>query len=288
VRIGGIQVGEGAPLVLIAGLNVLETAEGAVDCAAAVAEIAKRLGLPLVFKASFDKANRTSRHSYRGPGLAAGLEMLAAVKRETGLPLLTDVHEPGQAADVAAVVDCLQVPAFLVRQTDLVAACAATGRPLNLKRGQFIAPAAMRHAVEKARLAGATDVLVTERGTTFGHGDLVVDMRGLATLRRFAPVCFDATHAAQRPAAEAHSTGGERAMVSLLARAAVAAGIDALFLETHPNPDAAPCDGPCQVSLEEFDRLLVEVAALRDALAAASAPERPGAPGPAGRRGARG
>lgn len=274
MRVGETKLGDGAPLVLIAGLNVLETLEGALHCAVSLAAMAKRVGLPLIFKASFDKANRSSRSAYRGPGLDRGLAMLAEVRDETGLPLLTDVHEPHQAAAAAAVVDCLQVPAFLVRQTDLIAACAATGRPLNLKRGQFIAPAAMRHAVAKARGLGATDVLVTERGTTFGHGDLVVDMRGLATMRAFAPVCFDATHAAQRPTGAEASTGGDRAMVAPLARAAVAAGVDALFVETHPDPDAAPCDGPCQIRLEDLDRLLVEVVGIRDALAAAAAVTR--------------
>jgi 2-dehydro-3-deoxyphosphooctonate aldolase (KDO 8-P synthase) len=268
VWIGEIPVGDGAPLVLIAGLNVLETREDAVACAAAIQELAKRHGLPAVFKASFDKANRSRRDSYRGPGLEAGLAMLAQVKRETGLPLLTDVHEPQQAAPAAAVVDCLQVPAFLVRQSDLVAACAATGRSLNLKRGPFIAPRDMRHAVEKARDAGAADVLVTERGSSFGYNDLVVDMRGLGVMREFAPVCFDATHSAQRPGAADGASGGDRSVVAPLARAAVAAGIDALFVETHPDPDRAPCDGPCQIRIEALDRLLGEVCAIRAGLAA--------------------
>ncbi|MFQ5415669.1 MAG: 3-deoxy-8-phosphooctulonate synthase [Myxococcota bacterium] len=267
MRVGEIPIGDGAPLTLIAGLNVLETADGAVACAAAIQEIAVRRGLPLIFKASFDKANRSRRDAYRGPGFDEGLSMLARVKAETGLALLTDVHEPGQAAPVAEVVDCLQVPAFLVRQSDLVAACAATGRALNLKRGPFIAPGDMRHAVEKARHAGARDVLVTERGSSFGHRDLVVDMRGLPTMRAFAPVCFDATHAAQRPGAAGGASGGDRAMVAPLARAAVAAGVDALFVETHSDPDAAPCDGPCQIRIEDLDRLLGEVCAIRDALA---------------------
>jgi 2-dehydro-3-deoxyphosphooctonate aldolase (KDO 8-P synthase) len=268
MRIGGISVGDGAPLVLVAGLNVLETRDGAVACAAAIQEIARRRGLPAVFKASFDKANRSRGDAYRGPGLVAGLGMLAEVKRETGLPLLTDVHEPAQAAAAAEVVDCLQVPAFLVRQSDLVAACAATGRSVNLKRGQFIAPRDMRHAVEKARAAGARDVLVTERGSSFGYNDLVVDMRGLAIMREFAPVCFDATHSAQHPGAAGGSSGGDRQMVAPLARAAVATGIDALFVEVHPDPDRAPCDSPCQIRIEDLDLLLAEVCAIREALAA--------------------
>jgi 2-dehydro-3-deoxyphosphooctonate aldolase (KDO 8-P synthase) len=267
VRIAEIPVGGGAPLVLISGLNVLETAEGAVASATALRLVARRHGLPLVFKASFDKANRSSGDSYRGPGIDAGLEMLARVKAETGLPILTDVHEPGQAAVAAEVVDCLQVPAFLVRQTDLIAACAATGRPINLKRGQFIAPRDMRYAVEKARAWGASDVLVTERGSSFGYNELVVDMRGLVAMREFAPVCFDATHSVQRPGAAAGASSGDRTMVAPLARAAVATGVDALFIETHPDPDNAPCDGPCQIRVEDLDRLLADVCAIRAALA---------------------
>jgi 2-dehydro-3-deoxyphosphooctonate aldolase (KDO 8-P synthase) len=267
MRIAEIPVGGGAPLVLISGLNVLETAEGAVASATALRLVARRHGLPLVFKASFDKANRSSRDSYRGPGIDAGLEMLARVKAETGLPILTDVHEPGQAAVAAEVVDCLQVPAFLVRQTDLIAACAATGRPINLKRGQFIAPRDMRYAVEKARAWGASDVLVTERGSSFGYNELVVDMRGLVAMREFAPVCFDATHSVQRPGAATGASSGDRTMVAPLARAAVATGVDALFIETHPDPDNAPCDGPCQIRVEDLDRLLADVCAIRAALA---------------------
>ena len=270
MRIGEIPIGGGAPLVLISGLNVLETSEGAVTCAAALRRVAERHALPLVFKASFDKANRSSRDSYRGPGIDAGLEMLARVKAETGLAILTDVHEPGQAAVAAEIVDCLQVPAFLVRQTDLVAACAATGRPINLKRGQFIAPRDMRHAVEKAEAWGATDVLVTERGSSFGYNELVVDMRGLVTMREFAPVCFDATHSVQRPGAADGASSGDRRMVAPLARAAVATGVDALFVETHPDPDGAPCDGPCQIRIEDLDRLLADLCAIRAGLASGS------------------
>jgi 2-dehydro-3-deoxyphosphooctonate aldolase (KDO 8-P synthase) len=266
MRIGEVSVGGGAPLALISGLNVLETAEGALDCAAALRDLAKRHGLPLVFKASFDKANRSSRHSYRGPGIDAGLAMLARVKAETGLPVLADVHEPGQAAVAAEVVDCLQVPAFLGRQTDLVAACGATGRPVNLKRGQFTAPRDMRFAVEKANASGAGGVLVTERGTSFGHNDLVVDMRGLVTMRAFAPVCFDATHAVQRPGGADGASGGDRVMVAPLARAAVATGVDALFVEVHPDPDNAPCDGACQIRIADLDRLLADACAIRAAV----------------------
>lgn len=266
MQIGKIPIGGGSPLVLISGLNVLETAEDAVECGRALQAIAKRHALPLVFKASFDKANRSSRSSYRGPGVEAGLEMLAAVKDATGLPILTDVHEPAQAETAAAVADCLQVPAFLVRQSDLIAACAATGRALNLKRGPFIAPHDMRYAVEKARSWGADDVLVSERGTSFGHNDLVVDMRGLVVMREFAPVCFDATHAAQQPGAAAGASGGDRRMVAPLARAAAATGIDALFVETHPDPATAPCDGACQIRPEDLDTLLADIRAIHSVL----------------------
>ena len=270
MRIAEIPVGGGAPLVLISGINVLETPEGAVACAAALQRVAKRHGLPLVFKASFDKANRSSRHSYRGPGLDDGLRILAEVKRETGLPILTDVHESWQAKLVAEVADCLQVPAFLSRQTDLIAACAATGRAINLKKGQFMAPREVAHAVEKARSFGAESVMVTERGTTFGYHDLVVDFRGFAEIRRHAPLCFDATHAVQHPGAGELESRGDRRGVAPLVRAAVAVGVDALFIEVHPEPDRAPCDGLCQLRIEDMDRLLAQI----QAIAAVVSPSR--------------
>jgi 2-dehydro-3-deoxyphosphooctonate aldolase (KDO 8-P synthase) len=266
MRIGDIRLGYGAPLMLISGLNVLETLDGALETAVAVQGVAERHGMPAVFKASFDKANRSSRHSYRGPGIDEGLRMLQRVKDETGMPVLTDVHEPGQAKMAAEVVDCLQVPAFLCRQTDLIAACAATGRPLNIKRGQMVAPLDMETAVEKAQSFGAAGVLVTERGTTFGYNDLVVDMRGLTQMRGFAPVCFDATHSVQHPGAGAGASSGDRSFVAPLARAAVAMGIDALFVETHHQPERAPCDGRCQIQITDLDRLLGEVTAIQGAL----------------------
>jgi 2-dehydro-3-deoxyphosphooctonate aldolase (KDO 8-P synthase) len=268
MQIGDVVVGEGAPLVLISGLNVLETLEGALLCAEAVQAVAERHGTPIVFKASFDKANRSSRHSYRGPGIDEGLRILQRVKLETGLPILTDVHEPGQAKLVAEVADCLQIPAFLSRQTDLIAACAATDRALNLKKGQFMAPRDVAHAVEKAQGFGASGVLVTERGTSFGYNDLVVDMRGLLTMRSFAPVCFDATHSAQYPGAGAGASDGDRSVVAPLARAAVAVGIDALFVEVHSDPEIAPCDGACQLRVDDLDRLLGEIGAIEAALPA--------------------
>jgi 2-dehydro-3-deoxyphosphooctonate aldolase (KDO 8-P synthase) len=259
-----VQIGGGAQLVLIAGLNVIESEEGTLEVARRVSEIAARRGFPLVFKASFDKANRSSLRSYRGPGLDEGLRILAGVKRELGLALTTDVHEPGQAKQAAQVVDCLQVPAFLCRQTDLLLACAATGLPVNIKKGQFVAPEDLRLAVEKVAAEGS-QALVTERGSSFGYNDLVVDLRGLVRMRAFAPVCFDATHSAQRPGADGEQSGGERGMVAPLARAAVAVGVDALFVEVHPDPANAPCDGPSQIDFAALEALLGEVRRIDDA-----------------------
>ena len=267
MRIGEISIGHGAPLVLISGLNVLERKAAAIECARVTRDLAERHGLPLIFKASFDKANRSRADAFRGPGLDEGLRMLAAIKQEVGLPIVTDIHEPGHAKIAAEVVDCLQVPAFLCRQTDLIAAVAATGRPVNLKKAQFIAPADIRQAVEKLKSFGAHDVLVTDRGTTFGYNNLIADMRGLTQIREFAPVCFDATHAVQYPGAEGGASGGDRTLVSALSRAAIATGIDALFVEAHPNPAEAPCDGPSQLDFDALDALLTEVVAIDRALA---------------------
>lgn len=266
MKIDRVPLGDGAPLVLIAGLNVIENEKDTLTVARVVRDIAERHEMPLVFKASFDKANRSSYRSYRGPGLDEGLRILARVKEDTGLPITTDVHEAGQAKPVAEVVDCLQIPAFLCRQTDLVAACAATGLPLNFKKGQFMAPLDMRHAVEKAQHFGAPGVFLSERGFAFGYNDLVVDFRGLLQMRRFAPVCFDATHSAQHPGAGDGASDGDRRNVAPLARAAVAAGIDAIFVEVHPDPSRAPCDGPAQVDFAALDRLLTELVAVERAL----------------------
>jgi 2-dehydro-3-deoxyphosphooctonate aldolase (KDO 8-P synthase) len=228
MRIGDVVIGGGAPLVLISGLNVLESLGDTLEAAAAVQGVADRHGVPVVFKASFDKANRSSHQSYRGLGLDEGMRILRRVKHETGMAITTDVHEPGQAKIVAEVADCLQVPAFLSRQTDLIKACAATGRP----------------------------------GTSFGYNDLIVDMRGLVTMRSFAPVCFDATHAVQFPGGSENASAGDSSYVAPLARAAAAVGIDALFVEIHADPDGAPCDGQCQLRAEQLDRLLGEVCAI--------------------------
>ena len=266
MQIGDIPIGDGAPLALISGLNVLETRATAMESARVTQDLAQHHGIPLVFKASFDKANRSRADAFRGPGLDEGLRILAEIKQETGLPLLTDIHEPGHAKMAAEVVDCLQVPAFLSRQTDLIAACAATGCPVNLKKAQFIAPSDFQRAVEKLRGFGCQDVLVTDRGSTFGYNNLVADMRGLVQMREFAPVCFDATHAVQYPGAADGASDGDRRFVSPLARSAVAAGIDALFIEAHADPANAPCDGPSQLTYDALDALLSEVTAIDRAL----------------------
>ena len=266
MRIGNIPVGDGAPLVLISGLNVIENEADTVEVARTLQQLAEKHGFPLVFKASYDKANRSRHDSFRGPGIDEGLRALKAVKAETGLPILTDVHDTEQPKIAAQVADIIQVPAFLMRQTDLIAACAATGVAVNVKKGQFIAPHDMCHVVDKLKHFGCNDILLTDRGTCFGYNNLVTDMQGLVGMREFAPVCFDATHAVQYPGANGGSSGGDRRYVAPLARAAVAAGIDALFIETHPDIDAAPCDGPSQISFEELDQLLREVRAIEDAL----------------------
>ena len=279
VEIGGgdvprVRVGAGEPLLVIAGPCVIESAESCLEQAKAVAAIAREAGLPFVFKASFDKANRTSVESYRGPGLGEGLGILADVRREVGVPVLTDIHTPEQAERIGEVVDVIQVPAFLCRQTDVLVAAGRTGKPVNIKKGQFLAPPLMAHAAAKALAgadgsgSGARAVMLTERGTTFGHGDLVVDMRGLAVMRATGwPVIFDATHSVQRPGGRGVSSGGDREMVDVLVRAAVAAGIDGLFIETHPDPAKALCDRDSQLSHSELPGLLAQVKAIREALA---------------------
>jgi 2-dehydro-3-deoxyphosphooctonate aldolase (KDO 8-P synthase) len=266
MKIGDIAVGHGEPLLLIAGPCVIEGETETVAAARRVAEVSQRAGVPAVFKCSFDKANRTSHKSFRGPGLVEGLRVLARVREETGLPLLTDVHEEAQCAKVAEVVDVLQIPAFLCRQTDLLNAAGRTGRAVNVKKGQFVAPADMKNAVAKLSEAGCKDVLLTERGTTFGYHDLVVDFRGIVEMRRFAPVCFDATHSVQRPGGQGDRTGGDRTLAPPLARAAAAVGIDALFCEVHEDPDRALSDGPNSLSFPLWEATVREVIAIRSAL----------------------
>jgi 2-dehydro-3-deoxyphosphooctonate aldolase (KDO 8-P synthase) len=258
----GITIGGGARPVYIAGPCVIESRDFVLDVAGKVREIAGRHGVPLVFKASFDKANRSSESSFRGPGEEAGLEALAEVKRATGMPVITDVHHPEQAARAAEVVDALQVPAFLCRQTDLLHACGETGLPVNVKKGQFLAPEDMANAVDKVKATGNERVVLTERGSTFGYHNLVVDMRGLPTMRGFAPVVFDCTHSLQLPGGLGHATGGAREFHPYLARAAAGAGVDGFFIEVHPNPSEALSDATTQLSFDEFDRLIGQLEAV--------------------------
>jgi 2-dehydro-3-deoxyphosphooctonate aldolase (KDO 8-P synthase) len=252
-----VEAGGGAPLLLIAGPDVVESEAHALKLARALAEIARARSVPLIFKASFDKANRTSVDSFRGPGLDEGLRVLAGVKAATGLPITTDFHTPDQAQRVAEVADLLQVPAFLCRQTDMLVAAGRTGRAVNIKKGQFVAPQDMGPAVAKVRSTGNHAVMLTERGTSFGYNNLVVDFRSLARMRALGvPVCFDATHSVQLPGGLGSASGGEREFTPVLARAAAAVGVDALFFEVHDDPAAAPCDGPSQIPLDEFPAVL--------------------------------
>jgi len=257
VSIGNLRCGRGQPLLLIAGPCVIESRDLTLSIAAHLKSLAERYSLPLVFKASFDKANRTSRQGYRGLGMNEGLRVLDEVHRSLGLPTVTDVHLPEQAAPVAEVCDLLQIPAFLARQTDLLEAAAATGKPLHVKKGQFMAPQDMQYVLEKVRAAGSGGCILCERGTFFGYGRLVNDMQALPLMQALgAPVVFDATHSVQQPGGLGGATGGNRAMVEPLARAAVAIGADGLFLETHPEPDRSPSDGPNMVPLAELPQLL--------------------------------
>ena len=254
---------------LIAGPCLLEDDDLNVAIGRRLASLSSAVGIPVVFKASFDKANRSRRDSPRGPGLDVGLEQLRHVREETGLPILTDVHEVDQAAPVARVADILQIPAFLCRQTDLLCAAGATGKVVNIKKGQWMSPEEMLGAVEKTREAGATSVAVTERGTFFGYGDLIVDMRSFQKIRAACrvPVIFDGTHSLQRPGRASGSSGGDPESVPALVRAAVAAGCDGIFLEVHPNPGSAPSDGPAMLPLDQLKPLVERVVAIRAALA---------------------
>ncbi|MEW5737226.1 MAG: 3-deoxy-8-phosphooctulonate synthase [Thermodesulfobacteriota bacterium] len=268
ILIGNAPVGGEAPLLVIAGPCVLTDADSACATAAFLAEETARLGLSYVFKASFDKANRTSVTSFRGPGLARGLDMLEQVKRKVAVPVISDIHSPEQAAPAAEVLDALQVPAFLCRQTDLLVAAGRTQKPVNVKKGQFLAPWDMRHAAAKIRTTGNNRILFTERGSSFGYNNLVVDFRSLSVMRDMGvPVVFDATHSVQMPGAGDGCSGGDRRFAPILARAAVAAGVDAVFFETYPDPDQAPCDGPNSLALADIPALLENLAAIRKAAA---------------------
>jgi 2-dehydro-3-deoxyphosphooctonate aldolase (KDO 8-P synthase) len=266
VEIGAVAFGGGRPLALIAGPCVIESREHALRHAEAIAAICRPRGIGVVFKSSYDKANRTSGRSFRGPGVDEGLHVLAEVRSEVGVPTLTDVHESQHCLAVGQAVDCLQIPAFLCRQTDLLLAAAATGRAVNVKKGQFLAPEDVGNVVRKVIDAGNPKVLITERGTSFGYHALVVDFAGFPTMRAFGqPLVFDATHSVQQPGAQGHATGGDRSKVPYLARAAVACGIDGLFLEVHEDPDRAPSDGPNMLRLADLGPLLDELRRLQEA-----------------------
>jgi 2-dehydro-3-deoxyphosphooctonate aldolase (KDO 8-P synthase) len=263
VSVGQVTFANTLPLAVIAGPCALESRAHALETACALREIADRLAIGLVYKTSFDKANRTSLSGARGLGLADALAIFAEIRESVGLPVLTDVHTAEQCAPVAEAVDILQIPAFLCRQTDLLVAAAATGKPVNIKKGQFLAPWDMKHVVAKVTASGNSKVLVTERGASFGYNTLVSDMRSLPILAETGcPVVFDATHSVQQPGGQGGSSGGERRFVPVLARAAVAVGVAGVFIETHPDPDNAPSDGPNMVPLAEFEALIGELQAL--------------------------
>jgi len=257
MRLCGFEVGPDRPFFLIAGPCVIESEALVTEVAGRMKEITTRLGIPYIFKASFDKANRSSKGSYRGPGIAQGLRILSDVRRAVGVPVLTDVHEDTPMAEVAAVVDVLQTPAFLCRQTNFILSAASAGKPVNIKKGQFLSPWEMSNVVEKARSTGNEQIMVCERGFSFGYNNLVSDMRGLAVMRSTgAPVVFDATHSVQLPGGQGTASGGQREFVPVLARAAVAAGVSGLFMETHPDPAQALSDGPNAWPLDRMASLL--------------------------------
>ena len=267
IELCGFKVGPGQKLFVIAGPDSIESEDMALRHARMLKEITSRLGVPYAFKCSYDKANRTSGKSFRGPGLKEGLRILARIRKEVGVPVLTDVHETSHVGPASEVVDIIQIPAFLCRQTDLVEAVARSGKGVNLKKGQFVAPKDIVHSARKAFEAGNPNVLVTERGSTFGYNNLVVDMRGFAQMREAGlAVCFDATHSVQLPSAGNGETAGERKFVSLLARSAAAAGIDALFTEVHEDPDRALCDGPCSLNPQMFEDVVRNVLNIRRVL----------------------
>ena len=269
VRVGNVRIGGGQPLVLMGGPCAIENEKHALMTAERLAAIASERGVPFVYKSSYDKANRSSVRSYRGPGLSEGLRILKRVRESVGVPVLSDIHQVSEAAPAAEVLDVLQIPAFLCRQTDLVVAAARTGKPINVKKGQFMAPGDMRNVIDKIRSAGNEDVLLTERGTSFGYHNLVVDMRGLADMRALGvPVVFDATHAVQLPGGQGDRSGGERRYVPALARAAVAFGVDAVFMEMHEDPDRTLpdgqplSDGPNMLRIDDLPPLLDALVAI--------------------------
>ncbi|MBC7751949.1 MAG: 3-deoxy-8-phosphooctulonate synthase [Candidatus Saccharibacteria bacterium] len=265
ITLDQIQMGNDQPFVLFGGMNVLESKDLAFEIAETYIDITTRLGIPYVFKASFDKANRSSLHSYRGPGLEKGLQWLEELKAKYNVPVITDIHEPFQAEPVAQVADIIQLPAFLSRQTDLVEAIAKSGAIINIKKAQFLAPHEMRHILHKCLEAGNDKLILCESGSSFGYNNLVVDMLGFDSMKAMnVPVFFDVTHALQTPGGRADSAGGRRAQITTLARAGMATGLAGLFLEAHPNPDVAKCDGPCALRLSQLEAFLTQIKQLDD------------------------
>ena len=264
INVGKNNVANDLPFVLFGGMNVLESRDLAMRIAEHYVEVTTRLGIPYVFKASFDKANRSSVHSYRGPGMDEGLKIFEEIKRTFNVPLITDVHEPYQAAPVAEVVDVIQLPAFLARQTDLVVAMAKTGAIINVKKPQFLAPHEMRHIITKFKEAGNDKVILCERGSCFGYNNLVVDMLGMDEMKQYGPVIFDATHALQKPGGRESSADGRRAQAAQLARSGMALGLAGLFIEAHPDPNQAKCDGPCALPLAKLEDYLLQMKAVDD------------------------
>jgi 2-dehydro-3-deoxyphosphooctonate aldolase (KDO 8-P synthase) len=267
VKVNNLVIGDGSPLVLVAGPCVIEDREGCLRLARSIKEITQPLGIPYIFKASYDKANRSSMHSYRGPGIKKGLEILKEVKETTGIPILSDVHSPDEAEEASRVLDVLQIPAFLCRQTDLLVAAGQTGRPVNIKKGQFLAPWDMKYAAEKVSGTGNDQIIFTERGTTFGYNNLVSDMRSIVIMKGLGyPVLYDATHSVQLPGGAGPTSGGQREMVIPLARAAVAAGADGLFLEVHEEPGKALSDPATTLAVEQLALLLKQAKEIRTLL----------------------
>lgn len=264
VKVQNLTVDNNAPFVLFGGMNVLESRDLAMQIAEKYKEVTTKLGIPYVFKASFDKANRSSVNSYRGPGLEAGLRIFEEIKSQFDVPIITDVHEPFQAAPVAEIVDVIQLPAFLARQTDLVVAMAKTNAVINVKKPQFLAPHEMRHIITKFAEAGNDNILLCERGSCYGYNNLIVDMLGMDEMKTMAPVIFDATHALQQPGGRSDSAGGRRQQAAELARSGMALGIAGLFIESHPNPDDAKCDGPCALPLDKLEGYLSQMKAVDD------------------------
>ncbi len=263
IKVGDIEIANHKPFVLFGGMNVLESRDLAFQVAETFKDITTRIGIPYVFKASYDKANRSSMHSFRGPGLDEGLKILAEIKTQFDVPILTDVHEPGQAAAVAEVADIIQLPAFLSRQTDLVVAMAKTGAVINIKKAQFLAPQEMKHILRKCEEAGNQRLMLCERGSSFGYNNLVVDTLGFGIMKTFQyPVIFDVTHALQMPGGRSDSAGGRRAAVTELAKAGISQTIAGLFLEAHPDPEHAKCDGPCALRLNKLAAFLKQINAL--------------------------